>query len=118
MRDESASRAENAHLFLTNKGKTATTAQIRNAFSGIRREAGVKRTDGARCQPRIHDLRHTFAVNRLTTWYREGKDVQRLLPALSTYLGHLHLTYTSVYLTETKERMEEANRKFFEYTCK
>ena len=116
MRSRLDSPAENARLFLTSKGKPATTSQIQYAFSGIRREAGVKRKDGTPRQPRIHDLRHTFAVNRLTAWYREGKDVQQLLPALSTYLGHLHLTYTSVYLTETMERMAEANRKFSEYT--
>ena len=46
---------------------------------------------GARYQPRLHDLRHTFAVHRLTSWYRQGADVQKLLPQLSVYLGHVHL---------------------------
>ena len=54
-------------------------------------------------QPRLHDLRHTFAVHRLTEWYRKGADVQALLPALSTYLGHVDLHSTQCYLTMTPE---------------
>ena len=57
-------------------------------FQWLRKEAGILRFDNARYQPRLHDFRHTFAVTRLLTWYREGKDVQRMLPLLSTYLGH------------------------------
>ena len=57
----------------------------------------------ARYQPRLHDLRHTFAVHRLTAWYRQGADVQRLLHHLSVYLGHAHLAATQVYLTMTPE---------------
>lgn len=115
MRDGMPTQTGDAHVFQTRNGKPVTTSQMQDAFADIRREAGVKRTDGAHCQPRIHDLRHTFAVNRLTTWYKEGKDVQHLLPVLSTYLGHLHLTYTSIYLSETMERMDEANKRFCKY---
>jgi integrase len=57
-------------------------------------------------------LRHTFAVNRLTSWYQEGKDVQKLLPVLSVFLGHKHLSHTSVYLTMTDNLLEEANKRF------
>lgn len=75
----------------------------------------IKRDDGVLMLPRIHDLRHTFAVNRLTQWYREGKDVQMLLPKLSTYMGHTHLSHTSVYLTMTDSLLEEANKRFENY---
>src|SRR5437763_13759969 len=76
---------------------------IRNAhadhqFQWLRKEAGVLRFDSARYQPRLHDFRHTFAVTRLLTWYREGKDVKRMVPLLSTYLGHCRIDETSVYL--------------------
>lgn len=72
--------------------------------TGVRiRSAGIVRTDGARYQPRLHDLRHAFAGHRLTAWYRAGADVQRLLPQLSTYLGHLTVASTQVYLTMTPE---------------
>jgi integrase len=68
-----------------------------------------------RYQPRLHDFRHTFAVSRLIAWYREGKDVQRLLPHLSTYLGHYNVASTQRYLTMTAELLQEANRRFERY---
>jgi integrase len=77
----------------------------------------VRRDDGARYQPRLHDLRHTFAVHRLTSWYRRNKDVQRLLPQLSVYLGHVHLAATQVYLTMTSELLDEANQRFERYAA-
>lgn len=74
---------------------------FQDIFTRIREKAGIKREDGAVYQPRIHDLRHTFAVNRLRQWYANGEDVQKMLPALSTYMGHKHLSHTSVYLSMT-----------------
>ena len=62
-----------------------------------------------------HDLRHTFAVNRLTLWYKENKDVQQLLPVLSVYLGHKHLVHTTAYLTMTDNLLHEANKRFERY---
>ena len=84
-------------------------------FQWLRKEASVLRFDTARYQPRLHDFRHTFAVTRLVTWYREGKDVQRMLPLLSTYLGHCGIDETSVYLQMTRELLQEANRCFERY---
>lgn len=79
--------------------------------------AGVRREERRPYQPRIHDLRHTFAVHRLTEWYRKGDDAQALLPALSTYLGHVELHSTQRYLTMTPELLGEANRRFERYVC-
>jgi integrase/recombinase XerD len=53
--------------------------------------------------PRLHDLRHTFAVHRLARWYREGADLNALLPVLATYLGHHSVTETQLYLRLTAE---------------
>ena len=78
-------------------------------------KAGVKRTDGATYQPRLHDLRHSFAVNRLVSWYQENKNVQQLLPVLSAYLGHKYLAHTSVYLTMTDDLLYEAKERFEKY---
>jgi integrase/recombinase XerD len=58
--------------------------------------------------PRLHDLRHTKAVNTLLAWYREGVDVQARLPALSTYLGHLDPIYTYYYLSAAPELLAHA----------
>ena len=55
------------------------------------------------CVPRIHDLRHTFAVTTLLGWYRDGADVPALLPRLSTYLGHADPKHTYWYLSAAPE---------------
>jgi integrase len=69
------------------------------------------RQPGAGQKPRIHDLRHRFAVSTLLRWYRSGKNVELLLPVLSTYLGHVFITGTYWYLTCTPELMESAGRR-------
>jgi len=106
-----------SYLFLDNKGKHFNIGTMRGAFKLIRKKAGVIRKNST-YQPRIHDLRHTFAVNRLIAWYQENKDVQQLLPILSTYLGHTYLAHTSVYLTMTNELLKSANLKFENYAFK
>ncbi|MCA1678927.1 MAG: integrase, partial [Actinobacteria bacterium] len=58
---------------------------------------------GARCRPRPHDLRHTFAVRTLLDWHRAGEDVDRRMPLLSTYLGHAHPESTYWYLQAVPE---------------
>jgi integrase len=65
----------------------------------------------ATCRPRIHDLRHTFAVNTLLGWYRAGVDVQARLPLLSTYLGHVDPGTTYWYLSATPELMQMAAQR-------
>ena len=87
----------------------------RLVFKRMRAEAEVCREATANYQPRLHDFRHTFAVTRLVTWYRDGKNVQRLLPHLSTYLGHARLQDTTPYLHMTKELMQEASLCFERY---
>lgn len=81
-------------------------------FTRLRQEAGIKGHEGSRYQPRLHDFRHAFAVMRLVTWYREGKNVQRLLPHLSTYLGHARVNETARYLSITRELLQHASRCF------
>jgi integrase/recombinase XerD len=102
-------------LLATKIGMIVRNDHADHEFQWLRKEAGVLRFDSARYQPRLHDFRHTFAVTRLVTWYREGKDVQRMLPLLSTYLGHCGLDETSVYLKMTRELLQEANRCFERY---
>ena len=73
---------------------------------------GIRGTAGGREIPRLHDLRHSFAVHSLTAWYRQGADVQRLLPVLSTYLGHADLEGTKIYLSMTPELLRQASLRF------
>lgn len=63
--------------------------------------------------PSFRSLRHTFAVRRLISWYREGVDVQALLPALATYMGHVHYSSTAYYLTATAELLGVAAERLF-----
>ncbi len=115
-REEQGWASENeSYLFLDWDKKRLSVDVVRNAFQRIRDLAGVKRSDGARYQPRLHDLRHTFAVHRLTEWYRSGKNVNKLLSSLSTYLGHDHISNTSVYLSMTDDLLNEANNLFNKY---
>ncbi|WP_259375201.1 tyrosine-type recombinase/integrase [Rhodococcus pseudokoreensis] len=53
--------------------------------------------------PRVHDLRHTFAVNNLRRWFAQGRDVGALLPVLQTYMGHSSVADTDYYLRLTAE---------------
>jgi integrase/recombinase XerD len=102
-------------LFLTRTGTPVARHTAENVFSRLRLRAGVLRHDGGRYQPRLHDLRHAFAVHRLVSWYRQGADVQRLLPQLATYLGHVHIAATQRYLTLTPELLHEASQRFERY---
>ncbi|MBU1951128.1 MAG: tyrosine-type recombinase/integrase [Candidatus Eisenbacteria bacterium] len=107
-----------ARLLVTCTQPALRCDYARRIFRRIRTVAGVGRRDGARYQPRLHDLRHTFAVHRLISWYREGADVQRLLPQLSTYLGHIQIASTQRYLTMTSELLQEAGHRFELYALK
>ncbi len=103
-------------FFLANRdGTPLARSTIQAAFDDLRRTAGIHGANGARQSPRLHDLRHSFAVHRLTNWYRQGSDVQRLLPVLSTYLGHADLEGTKVYLSMTPELLQQASSRFPRY---
>jgi site-specific recombinase XerD len=104
-----------AALFLTRNGNPLARYTAENVFRRLRVRAGVVRHDGGRYQPRLHDLRHAAAVHRLISWYRQGADVQRLLPKLATYLGHIHIAATQRYLTMTPELLREAGQRFERY---
>jgi integrase/recombinase XerD len=99
-------------FFLDRNGKPIPVHKLERAFKQIREHAGLHREGGPRCQPRLHDLRHTSAVHRLTMWYRKGENVQKLLPQLSVYMGHTHLAATQTYLTMTPELLHEASIRF------
>jgi integrase/recombinase XerD len=62
--------------------------------------------------PRVHDLRHTFAVHALLRWYREGLDVQAKLPFLSIYMGHISIVSTEYYLQFIGESVDLASERF------
>ncbi|WP_029060662.1 tyrosine-type recombinase/integrase [Labrenzia sp. DG1229] len=107
---------DNAAFLLANRdGTRHASSTVQAAFDRLRCVADVHGKPGGRKVPRLHDLRHSFAVHRLTAWYRQGADVQRLLPLLSTYLGHSDLEGTKVYLTMTPGLLRQATQRFARY---
>jgi site-specific recombinase XerD len=102
-------------FFANRDGTEVRKHNVDHAFERLLVTANVRRRDDGRRAPCLHALRHTAAVHRLTSWFHKGADVQRLLPALSTYLGHAHLDGTSVYLSMTPELLHEATVRFDRY---
>ena len=103
-------------VFLVNRdGTPLNPMTVQVALRRLRKVAKIHGTDDAVQSPCLHSFRHSFAVHRLTSWYREGADVQRLLPVLSTYLGHARLSDTQVYLSMTPELLQEASLRFEEF---
>lgn len=104
-------------LFIDKRGNGFQLCSLQYAYRLICDAAGVHRPDREKSHSdvRLVDLRHTFATNRMTAWYREGRDVQNMLPLLSTYLGHDHLGSTAVYISFTPELLQEAGEMFEKY---
>ena len=102
--------------FLANKdGTPLAEGTTQQAFEDLLVAAGIRSTDTRVQSPCLHSLRHSFTVHRLTDWYRQGADVQQLLPWLSTYLGHSKLASTQVYLSMTPELLQEASLRLERY---
>ncbi len=94
--------------------RDASPLPVKSASEALRqllRQLGLKPLRG-RIGPRPYELRHTFAVHRLTAWATSGIDVHPKLPWLSAYLGHQDLLGTEVYLRATPELLELASRRF------
>ena len=70
---------------------------------------------GRKKGPRIHDFRHSFAVHRLLQWEQEGKDINAMLPYLSSYLGHEGIYETEVYLHLTMEHFSIITEKMSQF---
>jgi integrase/recombinase XerD len=117
-RHDSPSRKPDDLFFVGRSSKRIPIHVVERAFKQIRKHVGLHREGGPRCQPRLHDLRHTSAVHRLTSWYREGKDVQKLLPQLSVYMGHARLAATQAYLSMTPNLLHQASLRFERYAIR
>lgn len=91
-------------FFITSRGHPLDSGDIHRTFYKLSRQIGL-RGETASHGPRLHDFRHRFAVQTLLRWYRAGEDVERRLPVLSTYLGHVHVADTYWYLSACPELM-------------
>jgi len=92
------------YFFVSTRGNRLDGGEVRRTFYRLSRETGL-RGPTASHGPRLHDFRHRLAVRTLVQWYRSGQDVERRLPVLSTYLGHVHVGDTYWYLTACPELM-------------
>ena len=109
-RDRSGPRPKAPNFFLSMRGTALLYASVRDVFATLARRAGIQ-ARSASCRPRLHGLRHSFAVRSLTEWYRDGVDVAARLPLLAAWLGHIHPASTYWYLQATPELLGEAARR-------
>ena len=106
-------RSPDSPLLINQRSRRLHQCTVNQTFRNVLRQCGIRHSKHT--GPRIHDLRHTFAVHRLLAWYRDGGDVNARLPWLSTYMGHVDVHSTQVYLQPTAELVEQVNRRFHKY---
>ena len=99
-----------APLICTFTGGAYHPTVFRNSFIALCRQAGVRGSNG-RC-PRLHDMRHSFAVAALLRWYENDEDVQVQLPRLAMYMGHVSIASTAYYLRMMPEVLQRASERF------
>ncbi len=104
-RDRTLANPRSQSFFLSLAGTRLHYKNVHVTFLRLLRRAALAKR---RPRPRLHDLRHTFAVATLVRWYREDIDVDVRLPVLSTYLGHVAPESTYWYLTATPELLQLA----------
>lgn len=96
------------------RGTRLTQCSARYNFAVVSRAIGLRSpTPGKRHGrgPRLHDMRHRLAVSTLVRWYQEGRDVERELPKLATYLGHAHVADTYWYIEAVPELLQLATER-------
>jgi len=102
-----ANRPVSSYLFVSSWGNRLDNGEIHRAFYALSQKIGLR--DISDCHgPRLHDFRHRFAMEALLRWYRADDDVERRLPILSAYLGHVHVSDTYWYLSQSPALMQEA----------
>jgi integrase len=89
-------------FFVSSRGTPLLHSGVQRSFATLVAKVGLQ-PRSPRCRPRVHDLRHRFAVETLLGWYRSGEDVAAKLPVLSTFLGHVKPRNTYWYLSATPE---------------
>jgi len=110
-RDACREAPQSGGFFRNDRAPVLTRATVEKTFARLRKHLGWTAHGRAR-RPRIHDLRHTFAVRRLLRWYEDGAAVDRKIQALATYLGHAKVTDTYWYLSAVPELMAITSQRF------
>ena len=113
-RDRLLPRPASPAFLISERGIRVTQCSARYNFAVVSRAVGLRpSTRGHRHGrgPRLHDMRHRLAARTLVRWYREGRDVERELPKLSTYLGHVHVSDTYWYIEAVPELLRLATER-------
>lgn len=117
-RDAALTKICSPAFFLSERGRRVTDWSTRYNFAHVSQQVGDRpsqREMAGRGRyrhgrgPRLHDLRHRFAAHTLLAWYRSGADVERELPKLSTYLGHVKMEHTYWYIEAVPELLQLAS---------
>lgn len=115
-RQQTGALPSDAPVFSFTAGRSIHPGTISQTFHALVPRLDLTMAAGV-APPRVHDLRHSFAVGTLLRWYREGADPAARLLHLSTFLGHVNPASTSVYLTITSELLEAAGERFGRYAA-
>jgi integrase len=107
LRDALFPQPASPSFFVWDRGSRVLHCTAHRWFLLVACQLGLRKP-GDRRGPRIHDLRHYFAIRTLLNWYRSNKDVEARLPELATYLGHVHVRDTYWYLSATPELLKLA----------
>lgn len=113
-RDHVVAHPASAAFLLSERGTRVTDCSARYNFVVVSRAIGLRppaRGHHHGHGPRLHDMRHRLAAKTLIRWYREGRDVERELPKLSTYLGHVHVADTYWYIEAIPELLQLATER-------
>ncbi len=102
-------------MFVHPAGNRIGYVSVQAMFRALAQRAGLS-SRSPQCRPTVHGLRHTFAVNTVIRWYREGVDVQARLPVLSTWLGHADPKWTYWYLSASPELLALAGKRLETWT--
>ena len=102
-------------FFISERGTRITDCMARYTFAKISQQLGLRpKAPGHGRGPRLLDMRHRFAAHTLINWYRAGLDVERELPKLATYLGHVHINETYWYLEAVPELLQLATNRLID----
>jgi integrase/recombinase XerD len=102
-------------FFLSERGRRITASIAHYTFAKLSQRIGLRAgAKGRGHGPRLMDMRHRFAARTLIHWYRAGLDVERELPKLATYLGHVHVNHTYWYLEAVPELLQLATDRLIQ----
>jgi len=113
-RDSLVANPTSPAFLLAEGGTRVTQDSARYNFVVVSRAIGLRQPGHGKQYghgPRLHDMRHRLAASTLVRWYREGRDVERELPKLSTYLGHVHVADTYWYIEAVPELLQLATER-------